>query len=64
MNYKEECLCGGTEFFNQRFKVYLGYETQQFRICTKCGTMKMLSGYYNDEEQKYMDTIQYKKKDK
>jgi len=64
MNYKEECLCGCTEFFNQRFKVYLGYETQQFRICTKCGTMKMLSGYYNDEEQKYMDTIQYKKKDK
>jgi len=61
MNYKNECLCGSKEFFNQKFKVYLGYETQQFRICNKCGTMKMLSGYYNDEEQKYMDTIQYKK---
>ena len=42
MDYKNECLCGGKEFFNQRFKVYLNYETQQFRICKKCGTMKML----------------------
>ena len=60
MDYKNECLCGGKEYFNQGLKVYLKYDTQQFRICKKCGTMKMLNDYYNDEENIYMDTIQWK----
>jgi len=62
IDYKSQCLCGSKEFFNQKFKVYLTYDAQQFRICKKCGTMKILSGYYNDEECKYMDTVQYKEK--
>lgn len=64
MDYKEQCLCGGTEFFTQRFKVYFEYETQKFRICAKCGTIKMLSAYYNDEENKYKDKVQHKKEGK
>ena len=60
IDYKTQCLCGSKEFFNQKFRVYFTYDTMQFRICKKCGTMKMLSGYYNDEECKYMDTVQYK----
>jgi len=64
MDYKNECLCGSKEFFNQKFRVYLTYDTQQFRICKKCGTMKMLSNYYNDEENIYMENVQYKGKGK
>jgi len=60
INYKFQCLCGSKEFFNQKFRVYLTYDTQQFRICKKCGTMKMLSNYYNDEECEYVNTVQYK----
>lgn len=59
MNYKNECICGSTEFFLQRFKVYFEYETQKFRICRKCGTVKMLTAYYNDEEEVYRDTVQH-----
>lgn len=60
MNYKDQCICGGTEFFKQKFRVFLGYDTQTFRICKKCGTMKMLSAYYNDEKEEYTKEVQHK----
>lgn len=62
MNYKDQCLCGSTEFFKQKFMMCGIHRTKTFRICKKCGTMKMLSAYYNDEKEEYMNKVQHKPK--
>jgi len=40
MDYKNQCLCGSKELFNQKFRVYLTYDTQQFRIRNNLGYAK------------------------
>lgn len=63
LDYKNQCLCGSDEFFKQSFMV-CGDSYKTFRICRKCGTVKMLYAYYNDEEQCYKATVQHIPKNK
>lgn len=55
MDYKKDYLCGSNKF--NKVKIVTGgkYNYQTFRVCKKCGTLKLLECYYNKNTNEYQD---------
>lgn len=53
VNYQVQCVCGCDQFDRLPIRIQTYYDTMTYRVCKRCGTLKMGYGYYNQEKQEY-----------